>query len=196
MQRPLLIALLLIFCCSLAAQAAPPRPRPYSGLGVLALKPEPGAERLTVVLYQEPGVARVAELDASSLPRLAGNGAEPLLAVAARKGNWARVAYDEAGREGWLELVRSWQYLSWPEFLPGRQVAPLPGLKKGWYLMRSEPGGGGEERGSLTRDQVVRVLQVADDWARLEAPSGWFRWRDPDGRLTISLKEWEGAEKR
>lgn len=171
-----------------SAQAAPPRPRPYSGCGVLALVPEPGEGRGTLPVYQEPGLFRMAELAPSALPRLSGNDREPLLAVSARRGGWTRLAYDDAGREGWVEQARAWRYLSWPEFLPGRSLRVLPGLKKGLYLLRSEPREGAAEAGGVARDQEVRVLQVDGDWVRLQAPAGWFRWRDADGRLTVSLQ--------
>ena len=196
MRNRLLITLLLLVLLPIAAEAAPPRPRPFSGCGVLALKPDPGSDRVTVTLYDEPGLARIAELEGSALPRLAGSGAEPLLAVSARKGGWTRLYYDDAGREGWLDQARAWSYLPWREFLPGRPVRVLPGMKKGYYVLRSEPAEGSAEQGVLLRDQTVRVLQVQGDWARLQAPSGWFRWRDGDGRLTVSLPELEVIEKR
>jgi hypothetical protein len=196
MRRLLLIAALLLVLSAGAAHPAPPRPRPYSGCGVLALKPYAGADRVSVSLYEEPGVLRISEIDGSALPRLSGSGPEPLVAVSARKGVWTRLAYDDAGREGWVEQARAWEYLTWQEFLPDRQVRILPGMKKGLYSLRSEPREGGAERGTLARDQAVRILQVEDDWARLQTPSGWFRWRDGDGRLTVSLQDPEGVEKR
>ena len=185
----LFLILLLLAWTGAAAQGAPPRPRPYSGCGVLELTVDAGAEGGGLVLYQEPGLFRVAQLDRGALPRLAGSAARPLLAVSARKGGWTRLAYDDAGREGWIEQPRAWRYLPWEEFLPGRPVRLLPGLKKGLYLVRSEPREAGAETGTLTRDQEVRPVGVEGDWARLELPAGWFRWRDGDGRLTISLPD-------
>ena len=196
MRRSLLVALLLIFLSAAAAHPAPPRPRPYSGCGAVWLRPDPGADKITVTLYQEPGLLRIAEVEGSALPRLAGSAAEPLVAVSARRGGWIRVAYDDAGREAWIDQPRAWGYRDWQEFLPGRLVQILPGMKKGYYGLRSEPGDAGSPRGTLARDQAVRVLQVEDDWARLQAPAGWFRWRDGDGRLTVSLPDGEGIEKR
>lgn len=193
MIRPLFITLLLLIFCTSAALAAPPRPRPYSGCGVLMLKPDPTTEKSRIVLYQEPGLLRVAELEPSLLPRLAGSPVEPLLAVSARRGGWTRIAYDDAGREGWIEQPRAWEYLTWQEFLPGRLLRILPGMKKALYAVRSEPREEATENGTVTRDQAVRLLQVEGDWARLQAPSGWFRWRDGDGRLTVSLEAPEGV---
>lgn len=195
MFRLLSISLCFSMLLAGSAHCAPPRPRPFSGCGVLALKPEPGAERVTLPFYEEPGLARLIELDWSALPRLAGSASAPLVAVSGRRGSWALVAYDDGGREGWIEQARSWEYLPWQEYLPRRLLRIFSGMKKGCYALRSGPGELGSERGSLSRDQLVRVLQVEGDWIRLQAPSGWFRWRDGDGRLTVSLQG-EGTENR
>lgn len=186
MRRVLLAAVFLWVAWAVAAQAAPPRPRPYSGVGVLVMTPEPVPAAARLVLYREPGVERIAEVDAGSLPRLAGSAEEPLLAVAGRRGGWMRVVYDDAGREAWIESKRRWEYLPWPEFLAGRAVQVLPGLKKGFYLVRGEPVDGAPEAATVGRDQELRVLRVEGDWARIQAPAGWFRWRDGDGRLTVT----------
>lgn len=178
----------ILLCALIAAhvQAAPPPPRPYSGCGILAAQPVPGAEEAPLPVYAEPGLQRIAELGLGQLPRLAGDRQTPIIAVHATRGNWLQLAWDSAGREGWVEAARTWEYRSWDEFLPGRVVRVLPGLKKGLYALRAAPREGSAENGALTRDQQVRVVQVASDWARLERPAGWFRWRDGDGRLTVS----------
>ena len=166
--------------------AAPPPPRPYSGLGVLALHQVPEGERTPVPVFQEPGLQRIAEPELGELPRLAGDPQQPLVAVHATRGGWLRIAYDEAGREGWLQPSRGWQYRPWDEFLPGRLVRVLPGMKKPLYLLKGEPREAGPDLGVLSRDQQVRVIRIAEDWALLQTPAGWFRWRDGDGRLTVS----------
>ena len=189
---PLLpLILLLIFCGT--ALSAPPAPRPYGGCGVLTLKQGMAREPESLVLYQEPGVNRIAEKSAAALPRLALDAGAPLFAASERRGGWTRLFLDDAGRQGWLDEARGWEYASWREFLPGRTVLILPGLKKGWYAVKTAPGDGGTQVSLLSRDQDVRVLQVEGDWARLESPSGWFRWRDPDGRLTVSLQLRHGS---
>lgn len=187
MKRFFLCALLLILGSG-AALAALPAPRPYSGCGVLILRQGPGWQPENLVLYQEPGVRRIAERTPDSLPRLAGDAAEPLLAASGRRGGWVCIALDDAGRQGWLEKARAWKYADWCDFLRGRTLRLLPGLKKEWYQLRTAPDGEGSQVTSLTRDQEVRVLQVEEDWVRVEAPAGWLRWRDPDGRLTVSLE--------
>lgn len=186
MRRLTLITLALLVFWAGSLHAARPRPRPFSGCGVLALRPVPGAERVPIALYGEPGLQRMVELELQALPRLGGDQQQPLVAVSATKGGWVRLAYDDAGRKGWIELLRFWHYLPWEEFLPGRTVRVFPGMKKGLYLLRGEPSEGAAEQETLVRDQAVRVTQVKGDWARSETPSGWFRWRDGDGRLTVS----------
>lgn len=194
--RSLSVALLLLLLSTTAAHSAPPPPRPYSGCGVLALQAPPGAEPAGIPLYREPGLARLGEMEGSALPRLAGSEGASLVAVGARKARWSRVAYDDAGREAWIEQARGWEYLPWREFLPGRSVRILPGMKKELYAVRSDPRRDAAQQAVLTRDQTVRVLQVEDDWARLQAPAGWFRWRDADGRLAVLPQDGSGAQIR
>ncbi len=188
LRLPTLLSLILTLICCGAAFSAPPAPRPYGGCGVLTLKQGSGWKPGNLALYQEPGLHRIAEKSPASLPRLAGDAAAPILAASARRGGWTRLFMDDAGRLGWLAETRGWEYASWREYLPGRTVKVLPGLKKGWYLLRSAPGEGGAELAAVTRDQLVQVIEVDEDWARLATPAGWFRWRDGDGRLTVSLQ--------
>lgn len=188
MKRSRLIppALLLLLGIQ-GAQGAPLPPRPYSGCGVLTMRQDPGIAPDSLALYQEPGVQRIAERGTETLPRLAGTPEEPVVAASERRGSWTRLSIDEAGRQGWLAGEREWEYASWEDFLPGRSVRVLPGLRKGWYALRTAPDERGVQAATLSRDQKVRVIEVEEDWARLESPSGWFRWRDGDGRLTVSL---------
>ena len=186
MRATLLTSLMLCALFAVAAHAALLPPRPYAGCGVLLAYPVSGPDTSRIVVYQEPGLQRIAELEMAALPRLAGDPRQPLFAVSATRGGWIRLAYDGAGREGWIEPPRAWEYRPWDEFLAGRPVRVLPGMKKVLYALRGDPREQGPERGVVSRDQQVRVVQVEEDWARLQAPSGWFRWRDGDGRLTVS----------
>lgn len=187
MRRFFLCALLLILGSG-AALAALPAPRPYSGCGVLVLKALGSWQPEPLVLYREPGVDRIGETKPESLPRLSGDAAEPVLPVHERRGGWNSITLDDSGRQGWLEQARAWEYADWREFLPGRSIRLLAGLKKEWYQLRSAPDGEGKAVALVARDQQLRVVQVEEDWVRVEAPAGWLRWRDPDGRLTVSLR--------
>lgn len=187
-MRPLLVfTLLVMLFIPGAAESAPPRPRPYSGIGILLVANDAPGAGGALALYQEPGLLRLVEVEAARLPRLSRTDANPLLAVGARRGRWTRIAYDDAGREGWIETPRSWQYLPWEEFLPGRTLRILPGMKKEFYQLSDEPRQDSAPAGTVVRDQEVRVLRLEGEWVLLETPPGWFRWRDPDGRLTIAL---------
>ena len=185
MRRFLLGALFLILAGGVS-HAALPTPRPFSGCGVLFLTQTGSWQPELLPLYREPGVQRVAELAPGMLPRLAGETGAPLVVVFERRRGWSRVALDDAGRRGWLKDERSWDYRDWREYLPGRRVRLLPGLKKEWYRLKSAPGGG-NAAAELPRGREVRLVEVAGDWARVEAPGGWLRWRDGDGRLTVAL---------
>lgn len=179
--------ILLIAACLIAATAWAAAPlRPYSGCGVLLAQNAPGPEASPLPFYAEPGLERLAELDLGALPRLSGDREHPVLAVYATKGGWLKLAWDDAGRAGWVEGARAWEYRSWDEYLLGRQVKVLPGLKKNLYALKGAPREASADAGSVSRDQLVRVVQVAEDWVRLERPAGWLRWRDADGRLTVS----------
>ncbi|HBA87097.1 MAG TPA: hypothetical protein DCZ75_03650 [Geobacter sp.] len=195
MGRRATLLLPILLLAAQAALGAPPAPRPLSGSGVLTLRGGTEPESAPLPIYDEPGVLRLAERRAGQLPRLSGSDQEPQLAASARKGGWTRVAYDEAGREGWLEPSRGRIYLSWEEFLPGRTVRLLPGMKKGLYQLRSAPDDKAPPLSTLPRERELQLLGVDEEWARVKSPQGWVRWRDGDGRLTISLTGSDG-EKR
>jgi hypothetical protein len=193
--RTLLISLSLALI-SLPAGGAP-QPRPFTGLGVVVIRPfipERAAELAAIPLYREPGVGRIAERAAGAIPGLSPvlnlpAGTYPV-AVMGKKGNWLRIAIDDAGREGWVEMARWWEYLPWDDFLKGRIARLLPGLKKGEYALRSEPGETAPQSATLSGRENLRLIEVRDDWAlAVAAPAvtGWLRWRDGDGRFQISL---------
>ncbi|UFS71561.1 SH3 domain-containing protein [Geomonas sp. RF6] len=182
-MRRLATALLLVLSLAgLDAHGAPP-PRPLSGCALLTA-PRTAEE---IAVYAEPGVQRVALLPLERIPRISRDDAQTTLAALTRKGRWIKIAYDDAERQGWIEAPRSWEYLPWKDALAGREARLLPAMKKGVYALRPAPVDGGAETGQLAKNQLVRIVSVQDDWALAEKPSGWFRWRDAEGRLTISL---------
>lgn len=179
--------------------AAPPPARPETGKGVLLVKNSPAHDnaggRSFVVIYREPGIGRIGELRVASLPALAGVVKTPpgvlALAVTATKGEWLRVHYDDAGRSGWLEPRRTWTYLTWEEYLRGKTARLLRGLRKEFYLARSGPDGSAPELPPLTPERSMRILDVDGDRARVLVDlsvMAWLRWRDPDGRLLITVE--------
>jgi hypothetical protein len=164
-----LVVAALLLSAALPAVAAPPV-RPLAGSGILIMNSLPAGARLP--LYERPGVRRVAELEPGKLPVLVPG--RTAAAVTLRKGEWARVVYDENGREGWLRMERSWRHFPWSDYLRGRLVSLPPGTKPQSDL----PIAAGEQ---------VRVSAVEDDRLRGTAAGRSFRirWRDDNGRILV-----------
>lgn len=195
--RPLLVGILLALTV-VAGHGAPP-PRLHSASALLLMDPpfpRTAAEPSAIVLYREPGVER---LDSrtylqllQNLPRFAATASRLLVPVSRRKGEWVRIPYDDAGREGWLHMERGWRIVPWSDFLPGAMVRLLPGLKSEFYVPASLPARTPADGGPTLKNQDLQILSVREDWIEAETPEGlhgWCRWRDDDGRLTINLVE-------
>lgn len=192
----LLATLLSFFVLGAAVSAGfaanPPRMRPYAGIGLVVFsQPENTPNHgLQLPLYEEPGLSRVGILDS---PKLPGNewlfdlqdGTLPLV-VSARKGDWLRVIYDDAGREAWIDPLDKGHFLSWEEFLKLQSSHMLPGLQPQYYTLMQRPGG--KQLDTLTPKQTFRVLKLDASWGMVlteQSQIGWIRWCDSDGRLTV-----------
>lgn len=190
----LLLLLVPTFSDVAYSAASPPRMRPYSGIGVVIL-PVPDSDRNRrdpFHLYEEPGIYRNGELNS---PNSSGNewifGEQksriPLI-VMARKGNWLRVCYDDAGREAWIDTQRRGTFQSWDQFLKGQVIRLLPGLRKQYYQLYLKPES--DPIAALTPSQLFKVLKMEDDRVMVmpdQNTIGWLRWRDEDGRLLIGV---------
>ncbi|MFZ3209370.1 MAG: hypothetical protein WA140_11135 [Geobacteraceae bacterium] len=182
---------LLIVALAAPVLCAPPIPRPYTGVAALVV-PMPLSQSVanhTIVLYQEPGVGRIGEFPLARLPRFA-LADVTLLVVMGRKGKWLKIAYDEAGREGWLEPTRRWECQPWEQFLRGRLVRLLPGIRKEYHALRNDPSGSAAQLDPSIRQNDLRVIEVKGEWVMVMAGTafyGWLRWRDADGRFLISI---------
>lgn len=201
----MLVALLFPPLLQAAPQSQLPSPaapmRPYAGIGVLILMTavdENSIEPTQFQLYQEPAIVRLGELEIASVPRQEWIfGAErenvPLI-VMARKKEWLRVVYDDAGREAWIKPWRRGAYYPWDDFFKDRSGYLLPGLQKKFYQLFREPGS--EPLTSLPPRQPFLVTLVEGDWIHLVVSGqnleGWLRWRDGDGRLLIGIAGGEG----
>jgi hypothetical protein len=190
--------MLLQFFLALASHGALPKLRPYTGSGLLLMRtpaPREPDTPATLIFYREPGIGRVVERGYGDIPLLSQivefpPGEYPA-AVMGKKGAWLKIAYDEAGRAGWIEEMRRWDYVSWEEFLPGRTARFLPWLKKGHYLLRGGPSASARELITLAAESAVRIDLVEGDWMRVTvAPltEGWLRWRDEEGRFLITVR--------
>jgi hypothetical protein len=186
-----------MFFAVISAAANPPTPqkmRPYAGIGILHLpinNTDPGDPPL---LYEEPALSRMGELNRSKIPVfdwILGSGpssAAQSLIVTARKGTWLRVVYDDAGREAWLNPSRHFELQSWDMFFKGHVSCLLPGLQQKYYQVFQQAGT--SPLAALKINQPFRVLQIDNDWAMVlieQNSLGWLRWRDEDGRLLIGL---------
>jgi hypothetical protein len=166
--------------------------RPYTGIGVLILRVAADELNDHLPLYEEPGLSRLGSLNPAKIPRYDGIfGAAPAaapLVVTGRKGPWLRVAYDDAGREAWLNPARPSAFQPWDFFLKDHVSRLLPGLQKKYYQLYQHPGR--MVLASLTTSQFLKVLRLENDWAMVLSDQnslGWLRWRDEDGRLLIGV---------
>ncbi len=199
MIRQTLSLLAILLLCVTAVNGAPrPAPllpvRPYAGIGVvvlpLAIANAEGHE--PVILYREPGIGRLPDLDSARLPSndqvFMGPPGLRALIVTARKSEWLRVMVDEGGREAWLKQRRSLRYQPWEVFLKTHPCRLLPGIRKAFYQLSPVIGAGAGE--PLAPRQLVKAVRVSGDWAQVVTEQmriGWIRWRDEDGRLLVSF---------
>jgi hypothetical protein len=200
MNSRCLIIFLIFFVtgmiCSAGFAASPPRMRLYTGIGLVVFSQSDNApnQDLQLQLYEEPGLSRVRMLNSS---RLSGNewifglseGTPPLI-VSARKGDWMRVFYDDAGRGAWIEPRSKGRFQTWEQFLKLQDGHMLPGLKPQFYQLLQQPGG--ILLATMTPKQLFRVLKLEDAWGLVlidQTQIGWLRWCDNDGRLTIGTGE-------
>jgi hypothetical protein len=194
-------AAIIFLCLALTAAAAlgVTQPRPLSGSGLLIIRPfnidSPG-NPAQLTFYREPGVERIAVRPVNEIPTLSSilplPTAEFPLAVMGKRGNWMLIAYDDAGREGWVEMARWWEYCPWEDLLKGRVVRLLPGLKKDEYLLHGAPSEASPLAGPLSEMDELRLIEARGDWGRVITDSGkdgWLTWRDDDGRFLISVGE-------
>ena len=196
-------ALLLLFSQN-PALGLPPIPRPYTGQGILIISSSSRKGMIpgNIVFYHEPGIGRVAERPLGEIPLLSTainlSAGEYAAAVMGKKGNWLKIAYDEADREGWIELDRRWLYLSWEEFLPGLSGHLIKGTKKAYRVLYESSSVSAGEIGSITHEKPFLIELVRGDWLRI-APDGqnggWLRWRDDSGRLLIFVNGTDWQEK-
>jgi hypothetical protein len=173
-------------------------PRPFSGYGVLIIRPfnsESPGNPAKLTFYREPGVERVAVRAVNEIPTLSSilpmPAAEYPLAVMGKSGNWMLIAYDDAGREGWVEMARWWEYCPWEDFLKGRVARLLPGLEKDEYALHGSPSEA-SPTGPLSGVEELRLIEVSGDWGLAVTDSGrhgWLIWRDGDGRFRIAVGE-------
>ncbi|MRR54406.1 MAG: SH3 domain-containing protein [Deltaproteobacteria bacterium] len=189
-----LASVVLFFYSSV--QAASERPR--AGIGILFLRPaftEQGDELTKLALYKSPGIEQIAQVNAAHLPSVSLSVAVPSgvfpVAATGKRGDWYRLAYDDAGREGWIEGRRFWEFYLWPDFLPGRVVNLLPNLRASYSKVHQEPRESSPALGSITPGQKLSVIEIRGRWALIRSEDGtrgWLRWCDGNGKLVILVE--------
>ena len=175
--------------------------RPYAGIGVLTLPVSSLVEDESfgwLSLYDEPAMSRLENAKLALTPRyewIFAMDADSLpVIVMARKGEWLKVAYDDAGREGWVKPYRRSGFEMWDDFFKGRTIRLLPGLGKRYYQLFGQPGT--EVLTGVASRNLFKIILLDNDWALVRDGrnlSGWLRWRDEDGRLLIGLVQGGGA---
>jgi hypothetical protein len=204
MKGTAFVILVILAVSSAIAAAASTAARPYSGIGVLLLATYQDREADILEqawLYREPAVSRQGPLNIASAPRYEAffgtKNETRFLIVTARKGEWLRVVYDDAGREAWLPPRRSALFRPWDEFLKGQEGRLLPGLQKRYYQLFRQPGK--EALATLTPKHSFRVVKLEHDWSLVmpdQNTLGWLRWRDDDGRLLFVTDMAPGRQNR
>lgn len=197
MLRPLLVICLFLLMQLPLSAAGAAKARPQSGIGLLTIRADMNPARKTppvLLLFKEPKLGRLGERSANQLPGLApamipAQGEWHAVVTGSRLG-WLRIIYDEAEREGWVDTSKSLDFRRWGEFLKGRRIALLPGLKKEFYALRNEASLSSASSKTVEKAGLLDVNKIAGDWVQVRAGSdlsGWLRWRDENGRLTILL---------
>jgi len=195
-MRATAIILLLSVAATAGSQQPVQQMRPYSGIGVLLLAPEKGSDQDTrepLFLYEEPALSRIGELDSAQAPPyewiFSRNVSRLPLIVTARKGDWLRVAYDDAGRLGWLNPRQHGAFRPWAALLKGKSCRLLAGLRKQYYQIFRHPGKMPLIQPALPK-LSYKIVKLDGDWAMVmsdQSMLAWLRWRDEDGRLLISM---------
>lgn len=197
MHLRLLGFLLALFYFACFADAAPaprftPKPRPAAGIGILTLKKPHAESQETIILYEEPGLIRTAAIDplfAAPFEHIFGSHSSVRhLIVTARKQEWLKVIYDDAGREGWLKTNFGADFKPYADWLRQPLTQILPGLQKKYYELHRTADG--THIGNLPPKQNFKILAIRNSWAQIlteQNQFGWLQWKDDDGRLLIGI---------
>lgn len=188
----ILVIMMIAASSVAAAPSSTQKMRPYAGIGILLLPIDNNDQDEALPLYEEPALSRQGELNRSKIPAFESvfgisSVAQPVI-VMARKGTWLRVAYDDAGREAWLNPPRKVVFQGWDLYFKGHVSRLLPGLQKKYYHVFQQPGT--PPVATLTPKQPFKVLQLENGWAMVlieQRSLGWLRWQDEDGRLLIGV---------
>ncbi len=197
MRCVLAVVAVVLLARGAASSFAAVSPRPMAGIGVLVIRSlNPDITVDTLMLYDEPGLQRIATKRTSSLPALTAvvQTAEtaPVVAVLKKKSDWLLIAYDEAGREGWVERQRSWEYASWESWLKGRVARLLPGIKPQDARLYGAPSVTAPVIDIPLQNKEMRIIRAQESWVQVlvgGSAVGWLKWRDADGRFLVQVRD-------
>ncbi len=168
---------------------------PFAGIGLLVIRPlsiEDPDTNDPMPVYEEPGIKRIAELKPTALrppfTSMRVSSGNFVTAVMDKKGEWLKIAYDDADREGWVRMKGFWQFIPWRDLLKDRHATLLtkPGLRG--RDVHAECSEDSESIAFISPASGVRIVEVDGDWITVQSgPSGQgcVRWRDGDGRFLI-----------
>ncbi|GAB4293586.1 MAG: hypothetical protein Fur0034_00790 [Desulfuromonadia bacterium] len=184
----ILLLIPLILVATHPLYAAPPPLRPLTGIGVLTRE---GGESPTLTLYHHPGREQITQLSPSAIrhlnPVIPSRSETIILAVSRKEGEWYSIFFDDSEREGWVRLGTGWRFIPWDQFLVGRQGCFLPGTPAPLVTLARPDAPGNTP---LSRNDRFRIVHIHLDRAFVilsDGRSGWIRWRDREGRFTITL---------
>lgn len=172
--------------------------RPRAGIGILLLRSafsDQADELKELALYESPGIGQIIQVAADHLPSVSlsvvvPSGVYPVAATG-KRGDWFRLAYDDAGREGWIQGRRYWEFYHWPDFLPGRVATLLPDLRASLTKVHQEPLDSSPALGSISPGQKFHIVEIRERWALIRSDDGtcgWLRWCDGNGKLIILVE--------
>lgn len=205
----ILIIEIFIYCfiCSAAPLLAAPatryvaKPRPAAGIGILTFHTKKTNSLESITLYEEPGLIRIADLNVATIPpfeHIFGNySSTHHLIVTARKQQWLKVIYDDAGREAWLNSKNNGDFKLYPEWLRQEITRLLPGLQQKYYQLYGTETG--NMLSTLSHKISFKILKVHNSWAQVltgQNQLGWLRWKDYDGRILIRLAPTKEEQKK
>jgi hypothetical protein len=187
-------SVVLLFYSSVPAASE----RPRAGIGILFLRPaftEQADDLKELALYESPGIKQIALVNAARLPSMSLSVVVPSgmypVAATGKSRDWFRLAYDDSGREGWIQGRRYWEFYRWPDFLPGRVVTLLPDLRATFTKVQQQPLDSSPVLGSISPGQKLHVIEIRDRWALIRSDDGtcgWLRWCDGNGKLVILVE--------
>jgi len=189
-----LFTLLLTFLVSaLPAAAAPAKARIPTGIGILLINKVTVGIHSPIVIYKEPSLGRVAEMEPGNLPSLSQSISSSDLSVPVivtlKKSGWYRIIYDDGEREGWIKGRSGYQFTKWDELLINRPCALIGGLKNDFYTLYRDATISAKQIETVEKGKPFTPIKINGDWVLITTNSGaqgWLRWRDDNSRLVIS----------